>query len=58
METDPSALRPARMTPTNTGARRGLAAHLDAALAITANTNAAKCTGEAIDYARCIDDVV
>ncbi|MBP9087234.1 MAG: HNH endonuclease, partial [Kofleriaceae bacterium] len=50
--------QPAR--PNNTGARRGLAALRDvhAALAITANTNTSKWSGEAIDYARCIDYLV
>ena len=51
---------PARTTPNDTAARRGLAALHDAhtALAITANTNASKYTGEPIDYARCIDYLV
>ncbi len=50
--------QPAR--PTNVGALRGLAALRDvhAALAMTANSNASKWTGEAIDYARCIDYLV
>ena len=40
--------------------RRGLAALHDAhaALGITANSNASRWTGEAIDYARCIDYLV
>ncbi|MBP9088405.1 MAG: hypothetical protein KBG15_19950, partial [Kofleriaceae bacterium] len=52
--------QPARVASSGGGARRGLAALQDvhAALAITANTNASKWTGEAIDYARCIDDLV
>ncbi|MBP9089191.1 MAG: DUF222 domain-containing protein, partial [Kofleriaceae bacterium] len=50
--------QPAR--PNNVGARRGLAALHDAhaELAITANTNASKWTGELIAYARCIDYLV
>ncbi len=48
--------QPAR--PANVGARRGLAALHDAALAITAATNTSKWTGGPIDYARCIDDLV
>ncbi len=52
--------QPARTTWNNGSARRGLAAlrEAHAALAITANTNASKWTGEAIDYARCIDYLV
>ncbi|MBP9086461.1 MAG: DUF222 domain-containing protein [Kofleriaceae bacterium] len=52
--------QPARPTSNNTDGRRGLAALHDAhaALAITANTNASKWTGEPIDYARCIDYLV
>ena len=52
--------QPARTTPNNVGAGLGLAALHDAhaALAITANTNVSKWTGEPIDYARCIDDLV
>ncbi|MBP9084948.1 MAG: hypothetical protein KBG15_02475 [Kofleriaceae bacterium] len=51
---------PARTTPNNVSAPGGLAALHDAhaALAITANTNASKWTGEPIDYARCIDYLV
>ena len=51
---------PARTTPNNTAALRGLAALHDAhvTLAITPNTNASKWTGEPIDYARCIDYLV
>ncbi len=50
-------VKPARTTPNTTDARRGLTALHDAhaALAITANTNASKWSGEQIDYARCID---
>ncbi len=53
-------VQPARATPTTVGERRGLAALQDAhaALAITANTNASKWTGEPIDYAKCIDYLV
>ena len=53
-------VQPARTTPNTVGERRGLAALHDAhaALAITANTNASKWTGEPIDYARCIDYLV
>ncbi|MBP9087249.1 MAG: hypothetical protein KBG15_14095, partial [Kofleriaceae bacterium] len=52
--------QPARTTPSNTDARRGLAALQDAhaELAITANSNASKWTGEPIDYAQCIDYLV
>ncbi|MBP9088734.1 MAG: DUF222 domain-containing protein [Kofleriaceae bacterium] len=52
--------QPARTTSNNFGARRGLAAIHDAQaeLAITANTNTSKWTGEPIDYARCIDYLV
>ncbi len=52
--------QPACPTSFNTGARRGLAASHDAhvALAITANTNASKWTGQPIDYAKCIDYLV
>ncbi|MBP9088687.1 MAG: DUF222 domain-containing protein, partial [Kofleriaceae bacterium] len=52
--------QPARPTSSDVGARRGLAALHDAhaALAITANTNASRWTGSAIDYARCIDYLV
>ncbi len=44
-------------TPNNVGPQRGLAAlhNAHAALAITANTNASKWSGEPIDYATCID---
>ncbi len=51
--------QPARLAATDTGARSGLDAlhHAHAALAITANTNASKWTGEPIDDARCIDDL-
>ncbi|MBP9089027.1 MAG: hypothetical protein KBG15_23095, partial [Kofleriaceae bacterium] len=47
------AAQPARTTPNNTDARRGhVALHgAHVALAITANTNASKWTGEPIDYA-------
>ena len=53
-------VQPARLTSTNESLRRGLAALHDAhaALAITANTNASKWTGEQIDYAQCIDYLV
>ncbi len=52
--------QPARTPSSDVGARRGLAALHDAhaALAITANTNTSKWTGEAIDYAKCIDYLV
>ena len=52
--------QPARPGPKTLGARYGLAALHDAhaALAITANTNASRWTGELIDYARCIDYLV
>ncbi len=52
--------QPARATASNAGKRHGLAALHDAhaALAITANTNASKWTGEPIDEARCIDYLV
>ena len=52
--------QPARLAVTDTGARSGLDAlhHAHAALAITADTNASKWTGDPIDYARCIDDLV
>ncbi|MBP9087701.1 MAG: hypothetical protein KBG15_16380, partial [Kofleriaceae bacterium] len=52
--------QPDRPTSSDVAARRGLAALHDAhaALAITANTNASKWTGEPIDYARCIDYLV
>ena len=52
--------QPARVASSDGGARRGFAALQDvhAALAITANTNASKWTGEAINYARCIDELV
>ena len=52
--------QPARITPNTVGQRHGLAALHDAhaTLAITANTNASKWTGEPIDYARCIDYLV
>ena len=48
--------QPARAVASNDSQRRGLTALHDAhaALAITANTNASKWTGEPIDYARCI----
>ncbi|MBP9088774.1 MAG: DUF222 domain-containing protein, partial [Kofleriaceae bacterium] len=49
-------VQPAR--PTNVGQRRGRVALHDAALAITANSNASKWTGGPIDYARCIDYLV
>ncbi len=51
---------PVRITPNDTNARRGRTALHDAhaTLAITANPNAPKWTGEAINYARCIDDLV
>ncbi len=52
--------QPAHTTPNYVDARRSLAAlhnaHVE--LAITTNTNASKWTGEPIDYARCIDDLV
>ncbi len=57
-------VQPTRATPnatsTNDGLRRGLTALHDshAALAITANTNGSKWTGEPIDFARCIDYLV
>ncbi len=52
--------QPARTTSSNVGARHGLVALRDAhsGLAITANRNASKWTGEAIDYARCVDYLV
>ncbi len=52
--------QPARTTSSNVGARHGLVALRDAhaGLAITANSNASKWTGEAIDYARCVDYLV
>ncbi len=52
--------QPPRITPNTVGQRQGLAALHDAhaPLAITANTNASKWTGEPIDYARCIDYLV
>ena len=52
--------QPTRTTASDVGQRSGLAALHDAhaALAITANTNASKWTGEPIDYARCIDYLV
>ncbi len=52
--------QPDRTTLNNVGQRRGLVALHDAhaALAITANTNASKWTGEPIDYAKCIDYLV
>ncbi len=52
--------QPARTIASNVSQRHGLAALHDAhaALAITANTNASKWTGEPIDYARCIDYLV
>ena len=52
--------QPVRTPSSDVGARHGLAALHDAhaALAITANTNASKWTGEPIDYARCIDYLV
>ncbi len=52
--------QPARTTPNDTRARHGLAALHDAhaALAITANTNASKWSGEPIDYPTCIDYLV
>ncbi len=54
------AALPARSTANSADQRHGLAALQDAhaRLAITANTNASKWTGEAIDYARCIDCLV
>ena len=53
-------VQPVRPTSIKDGQRHGLAALQDvyAALAITANTNASKWTGEHIDYARCIDYLV
>ena len=52
--------QPARITASNIDARHGLAAlhNAHAELAITANTNVSKWTGEPVDYARCIDDLV
>ena len=52
--------QPARATASNVSQRYGLTALRDAheALVITANTNASKWTGEKIDYARGIDDLV
>ena len=52
--------QPAGAVSSHTNARHGLAAlhHAHAALAITANTNASKWTGEQIDYARSIDALV
>ena len=51
---------PARSTANNADQQHGLAALHDAhaRLAITANTNVSKWTGEPIDYARCIDYLV
>ncbi len=53
-------VQPTRLTSRNTGPQCGLAALHDAhaALAITANTNASRWTGQPIDYARCIDYLV
>jgi Domain of unknown function (DUF222)/HNH endonuclease len=53
-------VQPPRPIPHNADERCGLAALHDAhaELAITANTNASKWTGERIDYARCIDYLV
>ncbi len=50
-------VQPARPTPTNDAPQHGLATlhHAHAAVAITANTNASRWTGEPIDYTTCID---